>query len=43
MVATNDDLLLEMQKQTAQLKKIKNLIRGTYDKPENADTIENQP
>lgn len=30
MVATNDDLLFELQKQTEILKKMKGLIKGTY-------------
>lgn len=43
MVATNDDLLAEMQKQTAQLKQIKKLLKGTYLNPVDADIIINQP
>lgn len=30
MVATNDDLLAEMQKQTSILKDLKKLIKGSY-------------
>jgi hypothetical protein len=42
MVATNDDLLAEMQKQTTQLKAIKKLLKGQY-MQDMADEIINQP
>ena len=41
MVATNDDLLAEMQKQTALLKKIKNLHKGIYIDQTLANDVEN--
>lgn len=43
MVATNDDLLAEMQKQTAQLKAIKKLLKGTYIFQADADAVINTP
>ena len=43
MVATNDDILAELQLQTAQLKQIKKLIKGTYGDKLQADDVINAP
>ena len=41
MVATNDDLLTELQKQTAILKDIKKLLKGSYIDSTKADEVIN--
>lgn len=43
MVATNDDLLAELQKQTALLKQLKKLQKGIYGIPSQADDALNKP
>lgn len=42
MTATNDDLLLEMQKQTQILKSIKKILKAPYTDKETVELLKNE-